>query len=143
MIKAIVLLLFFIIIIAVASMYLYKSIVKIINGNSSITANSIKTNITEINKTADYSAIFLIPNITSHYFYYVPLSFSSSNVLNETCIGLEKAYYNSKNYSFLNNLLFSNNESISAVQMIANYGNKLNETINQSNVLYKCVYEEK
>jgi len=142
MIKAIVLFLFFMIIIAVASMYLYKSVAKIINVNFTNTANSIKTNITGANE-GNYTAIFLVPNIASHYFYYVPLSFSSSNVLNETCIGLEKAYYNSKNYSFLNKLLFSNNESISAVQMIANYGNKLNDAINQSNVLYKCVYEEK
>ena len=123
-----------------------------ITTNSISTTNTIKTNSTipkNITTTIiptskqNYTATFLAPNPVSHYFFYIPLSFNSITLLNQTCLGLEKAYYNQSNYSEIDNLLNSNNTSIfsnKGVEIVANYGNKLNESINQSNVAYYCIY---
>jgi len=123
-----------------------------ITTNSISTTNTIKTNssttkniTTTIISTSrqNYTATFLAPNPVSHYFFYIPLSFNSLAILNQTCLGLEKAYYNQSNYPEIENLLNTNNTSIFAIkgiEIIANYGNKLNETINQTYLAYYCVY---
>jgi len=123
-----------------------------ITNNSISTSNTIKTNSTiPKNTTAiiiptstqNYIATFLAPNPVSHYFFYIPLSFNSLEILNQTCLGLEKAYYNQSNYATIDNLLNSNNTSIfymQGIKIISNYGNKLNETIEQNNLAYYCVY---
>jgi len=123
-----------------------------ITTNSISTSNTIKTNSTipkNITTTIistlkqNYTATFLAPNPVSHYFFYIPLSFKSLATLNQTCLGLEKAYYNQSNYPEIENLLNSNNTSIFAIkgiEIIVNYGNKLNETIEQSNLAYYCVF---
>jgi len=120
--------------------------------NSISTSNTIKTNSTTPKNTTtiiiptstqNYTATFLAPNPVSHYFFYIPLSFNSLEILNQTCLGLEKAYYNQSNYATIDNLLNSNNTSIFSMQgikIISNYGNKLNETIEQNNLAYYCVY---
>ena len=118
-----------------------------IKTNSSTIKNNIETNSLTIIplSTQNYTAIFLAPNPVSQYFFYIPLSFNSLIKLNQTCLGLEKAYYNQNNYAEIDNLLNSNNTSIFSMQgikIIANYGNKLNENINQNNIIYKCVYGE-
>jgi len=120
--------------------------------NSISTSNTIKTNSTTPKNTTtiiiptstqNYTATFLAPNPVSHYFFYIPLSFNSLENLNQTCLGLEKAYYNQSNYATIDKLLNSNNTSIFSIQgikIISNYGNKLNETIEQNNLAYYCVY---
>jgi len=120
--------------------------------NSISTSNTIKTNSTIPKNTTtiiipistqNYIATFLAPNPVSHYFFYIPLSFNSLEILNQTCLGLEKAYYNQSNYATIDNLLNSNNTSIfymQGIKIISNYGNKLNETIEQNNLAYYCVY---
>jgi len=120
--------------------------------NSISTSNTIKTNSTTPKNTTtiiiptstqNYIATFLAPNPVSHYFFYIPLSFNSLEILNQTCLGLEKAYYNQSNYATIDNLLNSNNTSIFYIQgikIISNYGNKLNEAIEQNNLAYYCVY---
>jgi len=119
--------------------------------SNTIPANTIKRNsttpknITTIipTSTQNYTATFLAPNPVSHYFFYIPLSFNSLITLNQTCLDLEKAYYNQSNYATIDNLLNSNNTSIFSMQgieIISNYGNELNETIEQSNLAYYCVY---
>jgi len=120
--------------------------------NSISTSNIIKTNSTIPKNTTtiiiptstqNYIATFLAPNPVSHYFFYIPLSFNSLEILNQTCLGLEKAYYNQSNYATIDNLLNSNNTSIfymQGIKIISNYGNKLNETIEQNNLAYYCVY---
>jgi len=120
--------------------------------NSISTSNTIKTNSTTPKNTTtiiipastqNYIATFLAPNPVSHYFFYIPLSFNSLEILNQTCLGLEKAYYNQSNYATIDNLLNSNNTSIFSMQgikIISNYGNKLNETIEKNNLAYYCVY---
>jgi len=120
--------------------------------SNTIPTNTIKTNSTTPKNitttiiptsTQNYTATFLAPNPVSHYFFYIPLSFNSLIILNQTCLGLEKAYYNQSNYATIENLLNSNNISIfsnQGVQIVANYGSKINETINQSNLAYYCVY---
>jgi hypothetical protein len=120
--------------------------------NSISTSNTIKTNSTIPKNTTtiiiptsaqNYIATFLAPNPVSHYFFYIPLSFNSLETLNQTCLGLEKAYYNQSNYATIDNLLNSNNTSIfymQGIKIISNYGNKLNETIEQNNLAYYCVY---
>ena len=123
-----------------------------ITTNSISTSNTIKTNSTTSKNTTtiiipivtqNYTATFLAPNPVSHYFFYIPLSFNSLTTLNQTCLGLEKAYYNQSNYATIDNLLNTNNTSIfeiKGIEIIANYGNKLNETIEQNNLAYYCVF---
>jgi len=123
-----------------------------ITTNSVSTTNTIKTNSTTPKNTTttiipistqNYTATFLAPNPVSHYFFYIPLSFNSLKNLNQTCLGLEKAYYNQSNYAEIDNLLNSNNTSIfemKGIEIIANYGNKLNEAIEQNNLAYYCVF---
>jgi len=116
-----------------------SSILKANTTNSTIP----KTNSTITKLNQNYTATFLAPNPFSGYYFYIPLSFNSSKLLNQTCLGLEKAYYNQSNYATIDNLLNTNNTSIfenKGVEIIANYGNKLNETINQSYLVYYCIY---
>jgi len=125
-----------------------------ITTNSISTSNTIKTNSTTPKNTTttiiptstqNYTATFLAPNPVSQYFSYIPLSFNSLENLNQTCLGLEKAYYNQSNYATIDNLLNSNNTSIFSMQgikIISNYGNKLNETIEQNNLAYYCVFNK-
>ena len=123
-----------------------SNILKNNSTNSSIlkTNSTIpKTNSTITKLNQNYTATFLAPNPFSGYYFYIPLSFNSSKLLNQTCLGLEKAYYNQSNYATIDNLLNTNNTSIfenKGIEIIANYGNKLNETINQSYLVYYCVY---
>jgi len=125
-----------------------------ITTNSISTSNTIKTNSTTPKNTTttiipkstqNYTATFLAPNPVSHYFFYIPLSFNSLIILNQTCLGLEKAYYNQSNYATIENLLNSNNTSIFSMQgikIISNYGSKLNEIIEQNNLAYYCVFNK-
>jgi len=118
--------------------------------NNSINSSILETNstITKSNSTItklnqNYTATFLAPNPVTGYFFYIPLSYNSSKVLNKTCLGLEKAYYNQSNYATIDNLLNTNNTSIfenKGIEIIADYGNKLNETINQNYLAYYCIY---
>ena len=118
--------------------------------NNSINSSILETNstITKSNSTItklnqNYTATFLAPNPVSLYFLYISLSFNSSKLLNQTCLGLEKAYYNQTNYATIDNLLNTNNTSIfenKGIEIIADYGNKLNETINQNDLAYYCIY---